>query len=63
MCKFNLESNIIIQQQQQQQLQQSQQLQQDMQHQSFGQQPRGAINRIEGPLVTTKHEKQTLLTM
>ena len=37
--------------------------QQDLQQQSFGQLPRGAVNRIEGPIHANKHEKQTLLTM
>lgn len=42
---------------------QQQQQQQDFQQQSFGQLPRGAVNRIEGPLLANKQEKQTLLTM
>jgi len=33
------------------------------QQQSFGQMPRGAVSRIEGPLFTNKQEKQTLLNM
>lgn len=35
-----------------------------MQQQStFGQMPRGAVSKIEGPLFTNKNERQTLLTM
>jgi len=30
---------------------------------SFGQAPRGAVNRIEGPLFSNKQDKQTLLTI
>lgn len=47
-------------------MQQASQQQFDMnvqQQQSFGQMPRGAVSRIEGPLFTNKQERQTLLTM
>lgn len=47
---YILESNTVMQQT-------------DLQQQSFGQLPRGAVNRIEGPLITNKNEKQALLTM
>ncbi len=33
------------------------------QQQSFGQLPRGAVSRIEGPLFSHKQERQTLLNM
>lgn len=34
-----------------------------MDPQSFGQQPRGGVSRIEGPLFTNKQERQTLLAI
>lgn len=60
----SLQSNLIksnMQQTNQQIQQQTSQI--DIQQKTQSQLPRGAVNRIEGPLYSSKQEKQTLLTI